>query len=105
MTGVAPWGPPPAYRRLTPAEAAALAAVYAEVDAALAGASRACRACGRCCRFEPGGIILFATALELAYLVGEEPVPFADEGGMPAAAVPQACRSAGGTRHAYAKAA
>ena len=58
-------------------------AVYAEIDAALAEHAGACQACGQCCHFRPGGIILFATAMELAYLVGG--------GGMPAAAVPQAC--------------
>ena len=67
----APWGPPPPYRPPSAAERAAIAQVYAEVDAALASASFACRACGKCCRFQPGGIVLFASALELAYLVSE----------------------------------
>jgi Fe-S-cluster containining protein len=54
--------------------------VYADVDAALADAANSCRACGKCCRFQPGGIVLFASALELAYLVFESgPAP----GGMP----------------------
>jgi hypothetical protein len=71
VTRPAPWGPPPAGRPLSPEEQAALAAVYAEADAALADVVGACRACGRCCRFRPGGIVLFATALEMAYLAGE----------------------------------
>jgi Fe-S-cluster containining protein len=50
---------------------AALAEVYGRADAALAPAASACRACGKCCRFEPGGIVLFASAIELAYLVTE----------------------------------
>jgi Fe-S-cluster containining protein len=63
-----PWGPPPAYR--PPAEGAvqALRAVYARADEALAGVA-ACRACGRCCRFERLRPVLFASALELAHLV------------------------------------
>ena len=32
-------------------------------------AAGTCWACGRCCRFEPGGLVLFASALELACLV------------------------------------
>jgi hypothetical protein len=52
---------------------AALAEVYRGVDAALAPVASACRACGKCCHFEPGGIILFASAVELAYLVAETP--------------------------------
>ena len=66
-----PWGQPPAYEPPSAEARAALAQVYAGVDAALAPAAAACRACGKCCRFEPGGIILFASALELAYLVAE----------------------------------
>jgi Fe-S-cluster containining protein len=69
------WGEPPARRILTAAEAAALVAVYAEVGAALVGTGSACRACGKCCRFTPDGIVLFATALELAYLAGDERIP------------------------------
>ena len=88
-----PWGDPPPFAPLPASARAALARLYEEVGAALApvaarrrqsgfGASAtACRACGRCCRFEPGGIVLFASALELAYLVAET-------GGMPGACPP-----------------
>ena len=69
------WGPPPAYQP-PPAEArAALAAVYARLAAALGPAADACRACGRCCRFERGGVVLFASALEMAHLVAEAGPP------------------------------
>jgi Fe-S-cluster containining protein len=75
-----PWGAPPPYRPLSPAVRAALQAVYARVYSALGTqhglpcwvpVAAACRACGECCRFKPGGIILFASAVELAYLVAE----------------------------------
>jgi Fe-S-cluster containining protein len=75
-----PWGAPPPYRPLSPAGRAALQAVYARVDSALGTqhglpcwvpVAAACRACGECCRFKAGGIILFASAVELAYLVAE----------------------------------
>jgi len=72
------WGPPPAFAPPPDEARAALAAVYVRVDAALAGASDACRACGRCCRFEPGGLHLFASALELAYLLAEAGPPARD---------------------------
>jgi len=68
-----PWGPPPAYEPPSAEVRAALAEVYARADAALAPAASACRACGKCCCFEPGGIVLFASAVELAYLVAETP--------------------------------
>jgi hypothetical protein len=71
VTGTSPWGPPPAWRSLEREEVESLAAIYADVDAALAPIASACRVCGQCCQFTPGGIVLFATALELAYLVGE----------------------------------
>jgi Fe-S-cluster containining protein len=65
------WGDPPAYRALLPGDRDALVKLYAEIDATLAGQAGACKGCGGCCRFEPNGIILFATTLELAWLVGE----------------------------------
>ena len=71
------WGAPPPQRAPSAAERAALDAIYRDVDAALGPVSGACRACGKCCRFEPGGIVLFASALELANLVekaGRPPV-------------------------------
>ena len=70
-----PWGSPPAYEPPSAETRARLAEVYRRVDAALAPAASACRACGKCCWFEPGGIILFASALELAYLVAETSRP------------------------------
>ena len=66
-----PWSSPPAYQSPSDETRAALAEVYRRVDAAVAPAASACRACGKCCLFEPGGIILFASVIELAYLVVE----------------------------------
>ena len=34
-----------------------------------------CRACGQCCRFKEGGIVLFASALEMANLVSTSGLP------------------------------
>jgi hypothetical protein len=45
-----------------------MAAVYGRVDGLLAAAGT-CKACGNCCRFTPGGIVLFASAVEVAYLL------------------------------------
>ena len=70
-----PWGEPPPLRPLAPDDAAALAAVYEEVDAALAPQAASCRACGECCRFGPDRPVLFASALELAYLVASAGPP------------------------------
>jgi len=74
----APWGPPPAYEPPPAEVVAALAGVYEEVEASLGPAAEACRACGRCCRFRPGGIVLFASSLEMAVLVAEAGPPDAD---------------------------
>ena len=68
-----PWGLPPTYEPPSAKTRTALAEVYRRVDEALASVASACQVCGKCCRFEPGGIILFASALELAYLVAETP--------------------------------
>lgn len=72
-----PWGDPPAFWPPTPVQRAALSDLYRRVDATLADWFRACRACGKCCRFSAGGIILFASGLEMAHLVSEvgPPVP------------------------------
>ena len=72
------WGPPPAFRSPTVAEAEALAAVYAEVDARLEALSSACRACGDCCTFGPDRPVLFASSLELAHLVAQAGAPARD---------------------------
>ena len=67
----APWGPPPPFRALSAEARAALARLYERMNAALAPVAAACRACGECCRFKSGGIVLFASAIELAYLAAE----------------------------------
>jgi len=78
------WGPPPPYRPPTPDTQAALTDACARLDAALASAAHTsrmahtCRACGRCCRFTEGGIVLFASALEMAGLVAAAGPPRAD---------------------------
>jgi Fe-S-cluster containining protein len=79
-----PWGPPPPFQPPSAEAREAMARLYEEVDASLAPVAAACRACGKCCRFKPGGIVLFASAAELAYLVAEM-------GG-----VPRACPPCGG---------
>jgi Fe-S-cluster containining protein len=98
-----PWGPPPPFQPPSAGTREAMARLYEEVDASLApvaarrrqsgfGASAtACRACGKCCRFKPGGIVLFASAAELAYLVAEM-------GGSPSRVfdMPRACPPCGG---------
>lgn len=73
-----PWGPPPAYQPPPAQVVDALAGVYEEVEAGLGWAAEACRACGRCCRFRPGGIVLFASSLEMAALIAEAGPPDAD---------------------------
>ena len=69
--GAGPWGRPPAFQAPSGAQAAAVRRIYVRVDEALAGPSTTCQACGRCCAFRPGGIVLFASALEMAFLVAE----------------------------------
>jgi Fe-S-cluster containining protein len=70
-----PWGPPPPFVPPSTETLAAVAEVYASVERALAPAAAACRACGRCCRFRPGDIVLFAGSLEMAALVAEAGPP------------------------------
>ena len=81
-----PWGLPPPFRAPAPAQAAALRRVYDRVDESLAAESATCLACGRCCEFRPGGIVLFASALEMACLVAEAGPPAADRQVAPGAA-------------------
>jgi Fe-S-cluster containining protein len=71
----APWGDPPPFWPPAPADRAALTDVYRRVEAVLDDFPDACRRCGKCCRFEPGGIILFASAPEMAHLVSEAGPP------------------------------
>jgi len=68
-TAGGPWGVPPAFRPPSSAEVETLGHVYRGVDEALGREAAACRACGRCCAFQPGGLVLFASALEMAHLV------------------------------------
>jgi hypothetical protein len=60
-------------------------AVYAEFDEGLGGLGARCGACGRCCTFPPENPVLYATALERAYLA-EKPPPRRE--GLPARACP-----------------
>ncbi len=73
-----PWGDPPTLRPLHAEDASALAAVYERVDAALAPEAASCRACGACCRFGPDRPVLFASALEIAYLLALAGAPEAE---------------------------
>jgi Fe-S-cluster containining protein len=84
--GAGPWGRPPAFRAPSGAEAAALRGIYGRVDEALAGESATCKACGRCCALRPGGLVLFASALEMAFLVAEAGPPGAAGRVVPGAA-------------------
>ena len=68
-TSEPPWGRPPIFAAPSAEAVAAVKAVYAGVETALGPAAAACRACGRCCRFRTGGMVLFASSLEMAVLV------------------------------------
>jgi Fe-S-cluster containining protein len=72
------WGPPPAFRPLSADEQSAMARIYADVESSLAEVHRRCIACGECCHFQPGGIVLFATALEVSFLVGRKPPQYVE---------------------------
>ena len=78
-----PWGEPPTLRPLHAQDSSALAAVYERVDAALASEAASCRACGECCRFGPDRPVLFASALELAYLTASAGRPAPDRAPKP----------------------
>jgi len=52
---------------------AELEALYAELDAEVAGHAPRCELSGRCCRFEEAGHVLYATALETDYAVSRHP--------------------------------
>lgn len=78
QASASPWGPPPPFIPPSAEAVAALMEVYGTVDASLGPVAAACRACGRCCRFRPGGIVLFASALEMAALVADAGPPDAD---------------------------
>jgi hypothetical protein len=73
--GVTPWGTPPSFAPPSAEAVATVKEIYAEVEASLGPAADACRACGRCCRFRPGGIVLFASSLEMAVLVADAGPP------------------------------
>ncbi|MGB3088160.1 MAG: hypothetical protein WBC53_10640 [Phycisphaerae bacterium] len=72
---LAPWGRPSRFRPPHADQAAELARVYARVDEALRPVASSCRACGQCCRFGPATPVLFASTLELAYLVAIAGMP------------------------------
>lgn len=73
------WGPPPPYQPPAPEQIADLDEVYAAVAASLDHfGPEVCHACGKCCHFTPTGLMLFGSALEMAYLVssaGVVPLP------------------------------
>ena len=57
--------------------------VYRQVDQAIAKVGMECAACGRCCHFD-GSFILYASALEVHYLVSHAgPPPRSPSGGCP----------------------
>jgi len=72
------WGPPPEFEPPTAAEESELCGIYERADAALREAATSCRACGQCCSFKKGGLVLFASGLEMAYLVAKSGRPAAD---------------------------
>ncbi len=57
------------------ARRAAMRALYARVDAAMAEAGLVCGGCGACCHFETADHILYAGALERAYLAAVSVFP------------------------------
>ncbi len=64
--------------------AAAVAAVYADVTAAVDARRPACAASGKCCHFDAYGHDLFVTTLELAAFVRQlRAVPVPNPGGCP----------------------
>jgi Fe-S-cluster containining protein len=65
------WGPPPEFEPPAAAEESALCGIYERADAALGGAATSCRACGQCCSFKKGGLVLFASGLEMALLAAK----------------------------------
>ncbi len=73
--GMPPWGPPPVFARPSAEAVVAVKDVYGEMETALGPAADACRACGRCCRFREGAIVLFASSLEMAVLMAEAGPP------------------------------
>ena len=65
------WGPPPGFEPPSAAEKSQLCGIYERADAALSDAAASCHACGQCCSFKKGGLVLFASGLEMAFLVAE----------------------------------
>ncbi len=53
---------------------AAMADLYRDVDAELAGSGQTCTACGRCCDFAAFGHRLYVSTIELALLIHATPV-------------------------------
>jgi len=66
-----PWGAPPGFAAPSAEAVAAVKDIYADVEAALGPSAGACQACGRCCRFRAGGLVLFASSLEMVVLLAE----------------------------------
>ncbi len=66
--------------RACPELLAALAELYAQLDAELATAAPQCRMCGKCCDFQAFGHRLYVSTAELALLTGQPtPAPSADD--------------------------
>jgi len=63
--------------------ASALRRIYARVDRAVAASGAACRACGRCCRFDRVDHKLYVSAGELALLISKPPGRHARTTGCP----------------------
>ncbi len=59
--------------------------IYQELDAEVAGHKTVCRACGTCCNFEKFDHILFASRLEVNYIINNlnKPLPALDDGFCP----------------------
>jgi len=60
---------------LEPSPEADLRALYDEVDREVARLGPVCQLSGRCCRFAEYGHTLFASTIEIGYLVAEAPRP------------------------------
>ncbi len=65
----------PLVPRLAPNAQAELAALYSELDAAVARGGAVCQLSGRCCRFQEYGHALYVSAIEVEWLLDRAPPP------------------------------
>jgi Fe-S-cluster containining protein len=51
-----------------------LARIYHEVDDEMRGRNLACKACGRCCRFDSFDLVLYVSSVEFEYVAEHAPL-------------------------------